>query len=76
MWKAGGHSAAEHRPPGEAVGGELGPLVVVEVEGVESLADGAVVYVRRGAPRGRLCMCMCLYLYLCMFGTCTLLPDV
>ena len=51
MWKAGGHSAAEHRPPGEAVGGELGPLVVVEVEGVESLADGAVVRQARGAAR-------------------------
>ena len=27
----------------EAVGGELGPLVVVEVKGVESLANGAAV---------------------------------
>ena len=25
--------AVQHRPPGEAVGGELGPLLVVEVEG-------------------------------------------
>ena len=30
----------QHRPPSEAVGGELGPLLVVEVEGVESLAVG------------------------------------
>ena len=36
-------SAAQHLPPSEAVGGELGPLVVVEVEGVESLADGAAI---------------------------------
>ena len=43
----------QHRPPGEAVGGELGALVVVEVEGVESLADGAAIPLMRGAPRGR-----------------------
>ena len=39
-------SAAQHRPTGarrSRVGGELGPLVVVDVEGVESLADGAAV---------------------------------
>jgi hypothetical protein len=38
------HSAALLRSiaaPSEAVGGELGPLVVVEAEGVESLADEA-----------------------------------
>ena len=43
----------QHRPPGKAVGGELGALVVVEVEGVESLADGAAIPLMRGAPRGR-----------------------
>ena len=43
----------QHRPPGEAVGGELGALVGVEVEGVESLADGAAIPLMRGAPRGR-----------------------
>ena len=46
----------QHRPPGKAVGGELGALVVVEVEGVESLADGAATYlscaVRRAAAFG------------------------
>ena len=35
-------SAAQHRPPSEAVGGELGPLVVVEAEGVESLAPAGL----------------------------------
>ena len=43
----------QHRPPGKAVGGELGALVVVEVEGVERLADGAAIPLMRGAPRGR-----------------------
>ena len=43
----------KHRPPSEAVGGELGPLVVVEVEGVESLADGAAMRHARGAARPR-----------------------
>jgi hypothetical protein len=48
-------SAAQHRPPSEAVGGELGPLVVlvVEAEGVESLADGAAIRHARGAARPR-----------------------
>ena len=46
-------SAAQHRPPSEAVGGELGPLVVVEAEGVESLADGAAIPHARGAARAR-----------------------
>ena len=41
----------QHRPPGEAVGGELGPLLVVEVEGVESLDDGATIRHARGAAR-------------------------
>ena len=48
-------SAAQHRPPSAAVGGELGPLVVVELEaeGVESLADGAAIPHARGAARAR-----------------------
>ena len=37
--------AVQHRSPSEAVGGELGPLLVVEVEGVESLDDGAAIRV-------------------------------
>ena len=39
----------QHHPPGEAVGGELGAVFVVEVEGVESLADGAAI------PHASLC---------------------
>jgi hypothetical protein len=49
-------SAAQHRPPSAAVGGELGPLVVVEAEGVESLVRALPTerpYLMRGAPRGR-----------------------
>ena len=41
----------QHRSPGEAVGGELRPLLVVEVEGVESLDDGAAIRHARGAAR-------------------------
>jgi len=43
-------SAAQHRPPGEAVGGELGPLGVVEAEGVESFADAGACLTSARVP--------------------------
>ena len=35
--------AVQYRPPGEAIGGELGPLVVVAVKKIESLVDRAAI---------------------------------
>ena len=43
-------SAAQHRPPGEAVGSELGPLGVVEAEGVESFADAGACLTSARVP--------------------------